>query len=45
MTLEDDVESMLSDHSEGGGSMFKFKAGGLQQLGGGDSTYRAMEDS
>jgi len=52
MTLEDDVESMLSDQDQSDGesvgrSNFKFKVGGLnQQLAGGDSTYRAFgEDS
>jgi len=44
MTLEDDVESMLSEQSNQ--SMFRVKAGfGRDQGGAGDSTYRAHEDS
>lgn len=50
MTLEDDVESMLSENhlNQSNSSMFKIRSGafgGNQELGNGDSTYRGHEDS
>jgi hypothetical protein len=49
MTLEDDVESILSEHFNASNeSMFRIRPGGLatgQNIGGGDSTYRGMDDS
>jgi hypothetical protein len=50
MTLEDDVESMLSENhlNQSNSSMFRVRPGafgGGQELGQGDSTFRAHEDS
>jgi hypothetical protein len=51
MTLEDDVESMLSEHFNASNeSMFRIRPGGIalgagQNLLGGDSTYRGLDDS
>ena len=49
MTLEADVESILSEHFNASNeSMFRIRPGGLatgQNIGGGDSTYRGMDDS
>lgn len=46
MTLEDDVESMLSEQFNASNeSMFRVRAGLGALGGGGDSTYRACEDS
>lgn len=50
MTLEDDVESMLSENhlNQSNSSMFRVRPGmfgGQQELGNGDSTFRGQEDS
>jgi hypothetical protein len=50
MTLEDDVESMLSENhlNQSNSSMFRVRAGaftGGPELGNGDSTFRGHEDS